>query len=71
MALNLAEGAQRRGKDQVHHFRIAAGSASEARTALEVSRGLGWLDGLDLGEVESLFDRQAALLYRLLNPRHR
>jgi len=71
VALNLAEGAQRRGKDQTHHYRIAAGSASEARTALEVSRGLGWLDGLDLTELESLLDRQAALLYRLLNPARR
>lgn len=68
-ALNLAEGAKRRGKDQVHHYRIAAGSASEARVAVEVSRSLGWLDGLDLSDIDALFDRQAAVIYRLVNPR--
>jgi len=71
VALNLAEGSQRRGKDQPHLYRIAAGSASEARTAVQVSRSLGWLDGLDLREIDELFDRQAAVLYRLLNPKRR
>ena len=31
--LNLAEGEKRAGKDQTHHYRVAAGSAGEARVA--------------------------------------
>ena len=67
--LNLAEGAKRRGKDQTYHYTVAAGSASEARMNVELSNALGWLDGLDLGALESLLDRQAALIHRLIAPR--
>ena len=39
VALNLSEGRCRAGRDRTHGYRIAAGSADEARTALR--RGLG------------------------------
>jgi four helix bundle protein len=64
-ALNLAEGAKRIGKDQMHLYRIASGSAAEVRTALQVAQAFGHLDKLDLSALEELLDRQAALLYRL------
>jgi len=64
-ALNVAEGSKRSGKDAAHFYRIAAGSCAETRAALEVARGWGHLDTLELGAVERLLDRQAALLHRL------
>ena len=63
--LNLAEGSQRGGKDQLHHYRIAAGSAREARVTVRVARCAGHLDGLDLTRLDAAMDRQGALLYRL------
>jgi four helix bundle protein len=35
--LNLAEGNRRVGKDRLHHFRVAAGSAAEVRAVLDVA----------------------------------
>ena len=69
VALNLAEGAQRRGKDQTHLYRVAAGSAAEARIAVELGAALGHLDGIDVVAAGALLDRQAAVLHRLLHPR--
>ena len=69
VALNLGEGSKRAGRDQGYHYRIAAGSCAEVRSALQVASGWGYLDGIDLATVESLLDRQAALLYRLAHPR--
>ena len=63
--LNLAEGSQRSGGDQAHHYRIAAGSAREARVTVRVARCAGHLDGLDLTRLDAAMDRQGALLYRL------
>jgi four helix bundle protein len=38
VVLNLAEGARRTGRDRLHFYRIAAGSAAEVRAALAVAR---------------------------------
>ena len=64
-ALNVAEGSKRSGKDAAHFYRIAAGSYAETRAALEIARGWGHLDAMDLAPVAELLDRQAALMYRL------
>ena len=64
--LNLAEGEKRAGKDQTHHYRIAAGSASEARVALRVADDWGLVDDVDVAAIDQLMDRQAALLHRLV-----
>jgi len=40
VAMNIAEGNWRSGGDRLHHFRVAAGSAAEVRTALR-GPGLG------------------------------
>jgi len=69
VALNLAEGAQRVGRDRIQFYRIAAGSAAEVRAALEVARAWG-----DLGptpEVDALLDRVLAMLWRLTHGRGR
>ena len=69
VALNVSEGNRRVGKDRQHFFRIAAGSCDEARTAITLADALGHLDGVDLAPALALFDREAALLYRLMHPR--
>ena len=63
VALNLAEGARRVGRDRLHFYRIAAGSAAEVRAALAVARAWGCLDRV--AEVEVLLDRELAMLWRL------
>ena len=63
--LNLAEGSQRAGADQLHHYRVAAGSAKEVRITVRVARCTGHLDGLDLARLDAAMDRQGALLYGL------
>jgi len=63
VVLNLAEGARRAGRDRLHFYRIAAGSAAEVRAALAVARAWGNL-APDSG-VEALLDRVLAMLWRL------
>ena len=62
---NVSEGSKRAGKQKLHFFRIAAGSASELRMAVEVARKWGHeIDGTD-----ELVDRLNAMLWRLSHPR--
>ena len=44
IALNLAEGSGRNGRDRKQHFRIARGSALEAQACLLVAQAWGDLD---------------------------
>ena len=67
--LNLAEGAGRRGRDRVHHWRIAYGSALEARTALELLVTTGSVDAEAAEAADALLDRVAAMAWRLTHPR--
>ncbi len=66
--LNLAEGAGRRVRDRLHHWRIAYGSALEARTALELLVASGCVDVEAAATAEALLDRVAAMTWRLLHP---
>jgi four helix bundle protein len=66
--LNLAEGAGRRGRDREHHWRIAYGSALEARTALELLVVTGGVDEDAASEAVALLDRVAAMAWRLVHP---
>ena len=69
VVLNLAEGACRTGRDRIHHYRVATGSAAEARSGVRLALVWHYL-GADLaGAAEPLLDRQAAVLYRLLHPK--
>jgi four helix bundle protein len=63
--MNLAEGRRRSGADRLHHFRIAAGSADEVRTALRVAVAWGDLDLGELAEALRLLDRLLAMTWRL------
>ena len=67
--LNLAEGACRAGKDRLHHYRIAAGSAAEAQSGLRLALGWGHLEVKDLEAAEALADRLRAMLWRLTQAR--
>jgi len=66
--LNLAEGAGRRGRDRIHHWRIAYGSALEARTALEMLVASGSVDAEAAASAEELLDRVSAMTWRLAHP---
>ncbi len=66
--LNLAEGAGRRGRDRLHHWRIAYGSALETRTALELLAATGGVDAKVAATADVLLDRVAAMAWRLVHP---
>jgi four helix bundle protein len=65
VALNLAEGSGRDGKDRRRFFRNAHGSLLEVRTALRLAALWGYVDADRAEEAEKLADRLAALLWRL------
>ena len=44
VALNIAEGAGRFGRDRLQHYRIAYGSCQEAKTTVEILVHSGHLD---------------------------
>ena len=67
--LNVREGNRRVGRDRLHGFRIAAGSADELVGALDVAEVMGYLGAADLAAPLELADRVLAMLYRLANPR--
>ncbi len=64
-ALNLGEGRRRSGKDRVHQFRVAAGSADEVRTALRVAEARGQVDAEAIAPALRLCDRLLALTWGL------
>jgi four helix bundle protein len=64
--LNLAEGRRRRDRDRAHFVRIAAGSAAEARAALDLAVDLGYLDARP--EAWARLDRVLALTWPWVKP---
>jgi len=69
VAANLAEGSGRTGRDRLHHWRIAYGSALEADVHLRLLLGAGAFDPQRAEETIDGFDRVRAILWRLLHPR--
>ena len=65
MALTLAEGWRREGKDRTHLFRTAAGSADESRTALRVADAFGYLSLARLKQPLAGLDRVLAITWKL------
>jgi four helix bundle protein len=63
--LNLSEAQRRAGRDRSHLFRVAAGSATELRAALQVAEAWGYVAAADLAEPLALLDRLAAMTWRL------
>ncbi len=65
VSLNLAEGGRRRGKDRIHLWRVASGSAAEVRASLRVAEAFGYLDVSQAEETLRLCDRVMAMLWVL------
>jgi len=66
---NLAEGHGRFGRDRLHHWRIAYGSAKEVDTHLRLLAGAGAIDGARASIALQLFDEVRAITWRLLHPK--
>jgi four helix bundle protein len=67
--LNVREANRRAGRDRLHGFRVAAGSADDLVGALDVAEVMGYLAASDVAEPFALADRVLAMLCRLANPR--
>jgi four helix bundle protein len=68
VALNVAEGRRRVGRDRLHLWRIAAGSADEVVAALKAAVGWDHLTEADVAQALGLLDRVLAMLHKLTNP---
>ena len=66
---NLSEGHGRSGRDRLHHWRIAYGSAKEVDTHLQLLSGAGAIDAIQATTAIQLFDEVRALTRRLLHPK--
>src|SRR2546423_2135699 len=64
-ALNLGEGRRRVGRDRPHAFRIAAGSADEARTAIRIAEASGYVGADEVAAALAYLDRVLALTWPL------
>ena len=62
IAANVAEASQRIGKDRLHLFRIAAGSAEETRAHLQVALAWGYVTSAEIDAPMNLLTRQLRLL---------
>ena len=65
---NIAEGAGRSGRDRLHHWRIAYGSAKEVDTHLRLLVGTGSINTSRAEAAIHLFDDVRAITWRLLHP---
>ncbi len=65
MALNLGEGRRRAGRDRLHHYRVAAGSADEVVTALRVAESFQLVTEEAVAPVLERCDRVLAITYTL------
>jgi four helix bundle protein len=65
IAANVGEGNRRQGRDRLHFFRIAAGSAEETRVHLRIAVAWGWVATKDIAASMDLIDQELAILWRL------
>ncbi len=65
ISLNLSEGNRRNGKDRIHLWRVAAGSADEVIASLRVAEAFGYLPPTVAAPSLALCDRVLAMLWRL------
>ena len=66
---NLAEGQGRRGRDRMHHWRIAYGSALEVDTHLRLLQHAAAVDASNAAKALDLFDQVRAMTWCLLHPK--
>ena len=69
IVLNVADGNRRVGRDRLHFFRIAAGSAAEVDAIAEVAVALGYVDETQVEVTRRLVDRELGLLWGLTHKR--
>jgi four helix bundle protein len=62
---NLSEGRLRVGRDRIHLWRIAAGSAAELHTSLRMAVAFGYVTSEEVAASLALLDRERAMLWRL------
>jgi four helix bundle protein len=65
---NLGEGHGRGGRDRVHQWRIAYGSAKEVDTHLRLFVHAAAVNAADAANALDLFDQVRAMTWRLLHP---
>ena len=65
VALNLSEGRRRSGRDRIHLYRVAAGSADEVAASLRVAEAWGHVEAPSIAPALGLCDRILAMLWRL------
>lgn len=63
--LNLSEGRRRQGRDRLHLWRVAAGSADEVVASLRVAEAWGLVEVASIAQALALCDRVLAMLWRL------
>jgi four helix bundle protein len=69
IASNISEGARRLGKDRIHLWSVAAGSAGEVRTQLAVAVAWGDIEPAPIAPALDRLDRILAMLWRLTHRR--
>ena len=69
VALNLAEGHGRLGRDKRYHYAVAYASAQEASAGLRILVAAQAIDAKEASTVMSLLDRVRAMTWRLAHPR--
>ena len=62
---NVSEARLRVGKDRIHLWRIAAGSAAELHTSLRMAVAFGYVSSDQVQASLALLDREKAMLWRL------
>ena len=65
VALNLAEGSGRVGRDRARFYRTAHGSHRETRSALRIAACLGYVGDDEIAAADAVADRLGALLWGL------
>ncbi len=65
VSLNLSEGNRRNGKDRIHLWRVAAGSAAEVAASLRVAEAFGYLQASAIEKSLALSDRLLAIIWSL------
>jgi four helix bundle protein len=69
IASNISEGSRRLGKDRIHLWSVAAGSADEVRTQLAVAVAWGDIEQPAVKPPLEHLDRILAMLWRLTHRR--
>jgi four helix bundle protein len=65
VAQNLAEGRRRAGRDRIHLWRIAAGSADETMVSVRIAEARGYVELAEVAKAIATCDRLLGMTWRL------